>query len=106
MRADFYQLGGETVERSSEVALLLFRVAGLAQLVAAGVAQRLDPVADRRVRVVAQPRRRLHDVGVGVVYHPPGDSVVRQRLVLGHGHGSPFAARPVRRPRWSISCPS
>jgi monomeric isocitrate dehydrogenase len=31
------------------------------------VAQRLDAVADRRVGVVAQPRRRLHDVGVGVV---------------------------------------
>ena len=41
---------GETVERGGEVALLLGRVAGLPQLVAAGIAQRLDPVADVRDR--------------------------------------------------------
>ena len=39
-------LGGEPVERGDEVAQLLVDVAGLPQLVAAGVAQRLDAVAD------------------------------------------------------------
>ena len=41
---------GQPVEGGVEVPLLLGRVAGLAQLVAAGVAQRLDAVADRRGR--------------------------------------------------------
>ena len=53
-------------------------IAGLAQLVAARVAQRLDAVADAGVGVVPQPRRGLHDVGVGVVDHPP-------RRVVRHG---------------------
>src|SRR5690606_20577364 len=44
-----------------------------------------DAVADRRVGVVAQPARRLHDVGVGVVHDVPG-AVVR--------HGQPPPLRP------------
>ena len=80
-------LGGEAVERGVEVALLLGGVAGLAQLVAARVAQRLDPVADARVGVVAQPGRRLHDVGVGVVHDEPR-LVVRHRSPPGLGRPS------------------
>ena len=74
--------GRRAVERRVEVAQLLVRVAGLAQLVAARVAQRLDAVADRRVGVVAQPGRRLHDVGVGVVHDEP-------RRVVPHGASVP-----------------
>jgi len=75
----------QAVEGGGEVALLLGDVAGLAQLVAAGVAQCVDAVPDARVGVVAQPRRRLHDVGVGVVDHPPrhvrhGASIAPRRL--------------------------
>ena len=75
-------LRGQPVEGGDEVALLLVGVAGLAQLVAARVAQRLDAVADGGVGVVAQPRRRLHDVGVGVV-DDEARLVVRHRLPLG-----------------------
>src|SRR6056297_239932 len=46
-------------------------VAGLGEFV--GVTGPLDTVADVRVRMVAQPVRRLHDVGVGVVGDPVGD---------------------------------
>ena len=56
-----------------EVGQLLVGVAGLAQLVAAGERQGFDAVTDRRVGVVAEPRRRLHDVGVGVVDDAVGD---------------------------------
>ena len=44
---------GEALERDVEVALLVGDVAGLAQLVAARVAQRGDAVPDGRVGVVA-----------------------------------------------------
>jgi hypothetical protein len=46
-------------------ASLLLVVARLLELV--HVAGGSDPVADRRIGVVAQPARCLHDVGVGVV---------------------------------------
>ena len=61
-----------------EVALLLGGVAGLAQLVPARVAQHGQPVPVGGLGVVAQPGRRLHDVGVGVVDDPA--------LGVGHGH--------------------
>ncbi len=67
----------EPVERPVDVAQLLDRVPGLAQLAAAGVTQRLDALTDARVGVVAQPRRWLHDVCVGVVHDEP-------RRVVGH----------------------
>ena len=41
-----------------------------------------DAVADRRVGVVPQPRRRLHDVGVGVVHDQP-------RRVVPHARSLP-----------------
>jgi hypothetical protein len=62
---------GEPVEGVGQVALLLGHVTGLAQLVPTRVPERLDAVPDGRVGVVPQPGRRLHDVGVGVVHHPP-----------------------------------
>ncbi len=64
--------GCQSVERGIEIAQLLGRVAGLAELVDAGVVQRRDPLADACVGVVAQPVRRLHDMGVGVVHDQPG----------------------------------
>ena len=64
-----------------EVGELLGRVAGLAQLVAARVAEGLDALAQAGVGVVAQPCRGLHDVRVGVVDHQPG-------RVVGHGRKS------------------
>ena len=60
----------EPLERRLEVALLLGRVAGLAELVPARIAQHRKPVPKGRLRVVPQPGRRLHDVGVGVVDDP------------------------------------
>ena len=54
-------------ERRVEIAQLIARVAGLAQLVAARQRERLDPVANRWVGVVGEPRRRLHDVRIGIV---------------------------------------
>ena len=73
--------GAQAVEGVVEVGELLVRVARLAQLVAARVAQRRDAVAQRRVGVVAQPARRLHDVGVGVVDDEPR-RVVPHRPIL------------------------
>jgi hypothetical protein len=58
---------GQALERLGEVALLVGDVAGLAQLVAARVAQRDDAVADVGVRMVPQPAGQLHDVGVRIV---------------------------------------
>ena len=70
-----------------EVALLVGRVAGLAQLVPARVAQDGHAVPVGRFRVVPQPGGRLHDVGVGVVDDP----------ALGVGHVSlPLALRSCR----------
>jgi hypothetical protein len=68
----------QLLEGRGQIALLIGRIPGLAQLVAARVAQRLDPVAKPGIGVIAQPRRRLHDVGVGVVHRQPGG-------VVGHG---------------------
>ena len=53
----------------------MITVAGLREFV--GIAGTFDAVADLRIGVVAQPVRRLHDVGVGVV----GDTVSD----VGHG---------------------
>ena len=64
-------LGPQAIERGVEVAQLLVGVAGLAQLVAARVPQRLDAVADVGIGVVTQPGRRLHEVRVGVVHDAP-----------------------------------
>ena len=66
-------LRGELLERGVEVAQLLVGITGLAQLVAALELQRLDPLADVGVGVVAQPVGRLHDVRVGVVDDPAFD---------------------------------
>ncbi len=71
---------GQPFERLPKVALLIRRVPGLAQLVAARIAQRLDPAANFRVGVVTEPRRCLHDVRVRVVDHPR--VVVRHRPPL------------------------
>ena len=62
-------LGAQAIEGRLEVAQLLLRVTGLAQLVAAGERERGDLVPEARVRVVPQPARGLHDVRVGVVHH-------------------------------------
>ena len=70
--------GGQALEGGLEVLLLGVGVAGLAQLVAAREAQRLDPVPHGRVGVVPEPARRLHDVSVGVVDDP--QRVVRHRI--------------------------
>ena len=43
---------GESAEGVVEIGQLLVRVTGLAQLVAALVAQRLDALADRRIGVM------------------------------------------------------
>jgi hypothetical protein len=68
----------EPVEGGDEVAELVLRVAGLAQLVAARIAQWRDALPDAGIGVVPQPLRRLHDVGVGVVDHQ-SRRVVRHR---------------------------
>ena len=73
---------GEPGERRVEVAQLLVRITGLAQLVAPGVRQRRQPVPDLRIGVVPQPRRRLHDVGVGVVHDQPRRVVPHARVSL------------------------
>ena len=69
----------EPLERRLEVPLLLGRIAGLAELVPARIAQQRKPVPEGGFCVVPQPGRRLHDVSVGVVY----DSA------LGVRHGDP-----------------
>ena len=74
----------QPVERRIEVALLLRRVTGLAELVAARVAQRGDAVADPGIGMIPQPAGRFHHVGVGVVHDPPQNGVVR--------HGGEFRA--------------
>ena len=74
-----------------EVALLVGRVAGLAQLVPARVAQDGHAVPVGRFRVVPQPGRRLHDVGVGVVDDP----------ALGVGHVFLPPSRTPLVPWWS-----
>ena len=66
----------QRVEGRDQVALLVGRVAGLAQLVAARIAQDGQAVAVGRLGMVPQPGRRLHNVGVGVVDDP----------ALGVGH--------------------
>ena len=80
--------GAEAGEGVAEVAQLLVRVTGLAQLVAARVPQRLDAVPHRRVGVVPQPLRRLHDVGVGIVHDQPR-RVVRHLPSLAAGIWAP-----------------
>ena len=82
------------LEGGDQVALLLRRVAGLAQLVAARVAQDGEPVPVGGLGVVAQPGRRLHDVGVGVVDDP----------ALGVGHVS-LLSRLLRRSTCAASIP-
>ena len=62
---------GQPGERRVEVPQLLVRIAGLAQLVAFRVRQRRQPIPDLRIGMIPQPRRRLHDVGVGVVDDQP-----------------------------------
>ena len=59
-------------EGGIEIAQLLCRIAGLAELVDAGVVECCDAVADARVGMIAQPVRRFHDVGVGIVHNQPG----------------------------------
>src|SRR6185437_15044576 len=61
----------QPLEGGLEVALLLGGVARLPQLVPPWIPQHRHPVPERRLGVVAQPRGRLHDVGVGVVDDPP-----------------------------------
>ena len=75
----------EPFERGVEIAKLLIRVAGLAQFVAARVAERLDAVSQGGVRVGDQPARRLHDVGVGIV-HDSTRRVVRHPPSLARHH--------------------
>ncbi len=80
--------GPQRLERGQEVALLVGRVAGLAQLVPAGVAQHGQPVPVGGLGVVAQPGRRLHDVGVGVMDDPTlrvGHVVPPQYSRVGRG---------------------
>ena len=60
----------QALERRDQIALLVGRIAGLAQLVPAGVAQDGQAVPVGRLGVVPQPGGRLHDVGVGVVDDP------------------------------------
>ena len=84
--------GPQRVEGGDQVALLGGGIAGLAEFVPARVAQNGEPVPEGRLGVVAQPGRCLHDVGVGVVDHPP----------LGVRHGTlPSASACVMRTRVS-----
>ncbi len=69
----FGQAGEDLVDASLVAGVLA--VAGLDEFVR--VTGPLDAVANRGIGVVAQPVRRLHDVGVGVVDHAVGD--------VGHG---------------------
>ena len=82
------------VEGGDQVALLVGGIARLAQLVPARVAQHGEPVPEGGLGVVAQPGRRLHDVGVGVVDDPP----------LGVRHGTlPSALRDAATAEYSSS---
>ena len=74
--------GREPIERSQQVPALLLGVAGLTQLVATGVGQGVDPVANRGVGMVPEPRGGLHDVRVRVVGDPAG--VVRHDVTSDH----------------------
>ncbi len=85
----------QRVEGRGQVASLVGRVARLAQLVPARIAQHGEPVPVCRLRVVTQPGRRLHDVGVGVV----------DDAALGIGHVFVFLppSRTSLVPGWSCS---
>ena len=63
----------ESFERGVDARLItaMVAVAGLDQFV--GVPGAFDAVTNARVGMVAQPVRRLHDVGVGVVRDAVGD---------------------------------
>ena len=96
---------------ASRPPVALVQLLRLPQLVAARVAQRLDPVTDRRIGMVAQPVRRLHDVGVGIVHHEPGRvvhhraSIPQPASVLSLAHTVVACATPTHRPpRRRCSC--
>ena len=97
--------GPHPLEGPLEVAQLLAGIAGLAQLVAAGVLQRRDAVAQGRIGVLAQPAGRFHDVRVRVVDDEPRRVVPHRPIMPPPTAGSAitnppegFAARP-------LSCP-
>ena len=77
-----------------EVGELLGRIAGLAQLVAARVAEGRDAVAHAGIGVVAQPIRGLHDVRVGIVDHEPR-RVVRHDRKSAIGMSGPPGGRGI-----------
>src|SRR3954452_21133558 len=81
---------GQSDERRVEVTQLLVRVACLTELVDAGVGEGLDAFAHRRIGVIAQPVRRLHDVRVGVVHDEAG-RVVRHHTIVASGTGADIA---------------
>ena len=69
----------------------------------AGVGQRRDSIAHRRVGVVAQPVRRLHDVGVGVV-HRQSRGVVRPQRPVGRVSAITSVLHPARWPGSVVWC--
>ena len=85
--------GDEPIERLVDVAQLCIRIAGLLQLVAAGVRQRRDPISDRWIGVIAKPVRSLHHVRVGVVHHEAGGVVRHHISVASRTAGSGCVVR-------------
>jgi hypothetical protein len=84
---------GQSPEGRFEIPLLLGRVSGLSQLIAARVAQGLDPVPQPGIGVIPKPVRWFHDVGVGIVNDPSRHGVVRRdvQVVRGRGHRAPVS---------------
>ncbi len=85
----------------------MLEVVGLPELVAARVLQRCEPIAQRRVGVVAQPVRCLHDVGVGVVHDQPGRVVPHHPILAPtcNARGQAPNVAGCARPPWTVeSC--